>query len=67
MGRPQMKRTPTPSEALVRDLEQRFPDRCPDPKQSDREIWMAVGAAKVVRYLRSVLEDRQQNPLEDDD
>ncbi|OHB39596.1 MAG: hypothetical protein A2882_16310 [Phenylobacterium sp. RIFCSPHIGHO2_01_FULL_70_10] len=62
-----MKRTPHVTEALVKDLEARFPDRCPDPKMSDREVWMAVGAVKVVRYLRSVLEDRQQNPLEDED
>lgn len=62
-----MKRTPIPAEALVKDLEARFPDRCPDPKLTDREVWMEAGAARVVRYLRSVLEDRTRNPLEDDD
>jgi len=62
-----MKRTPIPSEALVKDLEARFPDRCPDPKLTDREVWMEAGAAQVGRYLRAVLEDRQSNPLEDED
>ena len=31
-----------------------FPDRAPSPTDSEREIWMAVGAAKVAKKLRQV-------------
>ena len=46
---------------LIKELERRFPDRCPDPAMTDREVWMAVGAAQVVRVLRQAME--RQNPL----
>jgi hypothetical protein len=40
--------------ALVEELEQRYPDRCPSPDASDREIWMAVGQARLVAFLREM-------------
>jgi len=62
-----MKRTPIPSAALVADLAVRFPNRCPDPEMTDREIWLQAGSAQVVTYLRTLLEDAHQTMLEDDD
>ena len=42
---------PTLSPELVKALDVRFPERCPDPKWSDREVWIAVGKREVVRFL----------------
>ena len=46
-------------EDLLRELERRFPDQCPEPTMTDREVWMAVGATKVVRLLRSYFNEQQ--------
>lgn len=55
--------TPNPNPpvapTLVEHLDRVFPDRCPNVGDSEREIWMAVGARKVVEHLR-VLADQQQ-------
>lgn len=45
---------PAVSLPLVEELEKRYPDCCPSPDASDREIWMAVGRAQVVRFLREM-------------
>lgn len=42
--------------ALLEALERRFPDQRPEPTDSDREIWMAVGRTHVVRFLREMHE-----------
>jgi hypothetical protein len=52
--------TPAISKALVEWLSHLFPDHCPDPAMSDREVWMEAGAAKVVRKLR-IERERQTN------
>ncbi|GGD03366.1 hypothetical protein GTQ45_01940 [Pyruvatibacter mobilis] len=44
---------------LIKALDGRFPDRCPHPDWSDRKIWMAVGARKVVDFLKQ--QNTQQN------
>jgi hypothetical protein len=45
---------PAVSPALVEVLEGLYPDRCPAPDTSDRDIWRAVGRAEVVRFLREL-------------
>jgi hypothetical protein len=50
--------------ALIDDLARLFPDRCPDSSMSDREVWMAAGAASVVRKLRLELARQENNILE---
>jgi hypothetical protein len=49
-------RSPIP-EALLKELEQRFPDCAPDLKWTDREVWFKAGQASVCSFLR---EQRQQ-------
>jgi hypothetical protein len=51
-------KTPFIPEALVDWLDARFPDRCPDPSDSDRAIWCKTGARQVVDMLRAI--SRQQ-------
>lgn len=43
---------------LIEALESRFPDRCPDLRTPEREVWAATGRAEVVRFLR----EAHQNP-----
>ena len=50
---------PPIDEALLKQLDQVYPESCPDPSLSDREIWMAVGARQVVRMLRAVYLEQQ--------
>jgi hypothetical protein len=50
---------PPIDEALLKQLDQVCPEACPDPSFSDREIWIAVGARSVVRMLRAVYLEQQ--------
>ena len=36
---------------LIAALDNYYPEKSPDPQQSDREIWMAVGKRELVRNL----------------
>lgn len=53
---------PPLSEQLVNAMDHLFPERCPDPKQSERDIWIAVGKRLVARFLREQF-NRQQEQL----
>lgn len=46
--------------ALLEALEARFPDKSPDIKTPDREVWAQVGNSQVVRFLREM---HERNPL----
>jgi hypothetical protein len=50
---------PPIDEALIRKLDEVYPESSPDPAASDREIWMAVGCRQVVRMLRAVYLEQQ--------
>jgi hypothetical protein len=50
---------PPIEEALVKKLDEVYPESCADPAASEREIWMAVGARQVVRMLRAVYLEQQ--------
>ena len=50
---------PPIEEALVKKLDEVYPESCADPALSEREIWMAVGARQVVRMLRAVYLEQQ--------
>ena len=50
---------PPIDEALIKRLDEVYPEYCPDQASSDREIWMAVGCRQVVRMLRAVYLEQQ--------
>jgi len=52
------RKLPDLSKDLLDILDARFPSRCPDPKDSEREIWMKVGQRKVVEFLQDVYEEQ---------
>ena len=39
------------SKDLIEMLDQKYPDRCPNPKDTDREIWMKAGERRLVNEL----------------
>lgn len=49
---------------LLEALDQMYPERCPDPRADDREIWMAVGRRQVVRVLKEHYDRQNRNILE---
>lgn len=50
---------PPIDEALLKKLDEVYPEKCPDPDDSDRAIWLAVGARQVVRMLWAVYLEQQ--------
>lgn len=59
-------KVPPISPELVKWLSGLFPDECPAPTVSDREVWLAAGAARVVRKLRHESEKQHRTVLADD-
>ena len=58
-----MEKLPYVDEPLLDWLEQIYPDKCPEPNMSDREIWMARGAVTVIRNLRRLHEEQREAML----
>lgn len=52
---------PPLDEALIKKLDELIPEKCPEFADSDREIWMYVGQRQVVRLLRSVYLEQQDD------
>lgn len=57
----QFTNLPDDVDRLIDLLDERFPERCPDPGDSERSIWIAVGARQVVRMLRSLQQQRDED------
>jgi hypothetical protein len=51
---------PPIDEALIKRLEETIPERCPHITDEDRAIWMYAGQREVVRMLRAVYLEQQQ-------
>lgn len=60
-----MDHLPVVPKDLLDALEVRFPERCPEPEWSDREIWIRAGERRVVRFLKRVFEQQNENILRD--
>jgi len=54
---------PLIAQELIDRLDVAFPDKLPLRRTAEQDIWIAVGSAKVVRFLRNVYE--QQHKKED--
>lgn len=50
-------------EALLEELEKRFPDQCPSKEDTDREVWIKVGNVEVLRFLRKQFDVQNRNIL----
>ena len=58
-------RNPVPAihEPTVEYMETVFPERSPDPADSEREVWMKAGERRAVRHLRNLLNKQDSQPL----
>jgi len=52
---------PPVDEALLKRLQEVYPEKCPDINASDREIWTYVGSRSVVRMLHAVYLEQQDD------
>jgi hypothetical protein len=52
------RKLPDLSKDLIDALSDRFPCRCADPNDSEREIWIKVGQRKVVEFLQDVYDEQ---------
>lgn len=50
---------PPIDEALIKKLDETFPELCPAEDWNDRQIWIYVGQRNVVRMLRAVYLEQQ--------
>lgn len=55
---------PSISKELIDYLEATVPERCPDIRASDREIWLYAGKRDLVRGLIAQFQSQQENILE---
>lgn len=51
---------PSIDEALLKKLDEVFPEQCPGIDEIDRRIWMNAGARSVVRMLHAVYLEQQE-------
>jgi len=54
---------PSISEALIKALNERWPERCPELEWDETQIWHYVGQRSVVRYLNEVFKEQRDNSL----
>lgn len=54
---------PPLSADLVAELDRAFPERCPDPKDTEREVWMRAGERRLVRLLLNSLSKQKELDL----
>ena len=60
-----MRIIPPLDRALIEALDERVPERCPDPSWSDREIWIYAGKRELIRVLKSELEAQENNLIKE--
>lgn len=56
---------PVYSVDLIKELDEMYPERCPDLSLSDREIWARAGQRSVVRFLLSLIQDNAEASMPD--
>jgi hypothetical protein len=54
------RQLPDLSLRLLERLDELFPDRCPSPSDSEREIWIKAGQRKVVTFLWDVYDEQNE-------
>ncbi len=55
---------PSIPEALLTELNARYPERSPELEWSDREIWLRAGERRVIRFLNEMFKRQNENILE---
>lgn len=58
-----MIKLPVLSVDLITELNKDFPERSPDPNDTEREIWMKAGERRVVNMLLSRVKQLEEETL----
>jgi len=56
-----MGKLPVIEKSLLEHLESVFPDTVPDRSEPDRDIWCRVGNVEVIRHLRNLYDEQQED------
>jgi len=51
------------TQELIDYLEQKFPDKSPELNDNERIIWFKAGQSSVVKYLKQLKEEQNNNIL----
>ncbi len=57
---------PDLSRRLLERLDELYPDRCPDPNDSERDVWIKAGQRKVVNFLWDVFDEQNETIITKD-
>ena len=60
---PQIGPFPHIPEAVIVELNNRFPEMCADLEWSDRQVWFVSGQRSVVRFLIMVFNEQREKSL----
>ena len=58
-------RLPYIEDGLLDYLQRLYPEKAPEPDETERQIWMNRGAVGVVRHLKLVYQQQRENMLGD--
>lgn len=56
-------KNPLVDKHLLDSLTEQFPDRVPEMTDVDREVWAKVGEQRVIRFLKRLFEEQNENIL----
>lgn len=63
----QEDRFPPVPEVLLKELETRIPEKCPELSFTDREVWFYAGQRALVRLLREKFREQNETILTKED
>jgi len=55
---------PAISEALLVELNRRWPERCPDIEWDEKTVWFVSGQRSVIRFLNQIFNEQNDNILD---
>lgn len=61
-----MKKIPLYSKDLIKELDEQYPEKCPELFDTDRIIWVKLGERRVVRHLLARLKNQEKDILDVD-
>tara|TARA_R110000824_G_scaffold119200_6_gene273171 strand:- start:633 stop:830 length:198 start_codon:yes stop_codon:yes gene_type:complete len=50
-------------EQLLKDLNFRFPERCPDLEHDEKEVWYMSGQRSVIRFLIQIFNEQRETQI----
>lgn len=62
----QKDRFPIVSDVLLKELEERVPEKCPELSFTEKEIWFYAGQRSIVRLLREKFNEQNETILTKD-